>query len=1279
MKRIYGILLVSLCVFYAFGQSITSDSLYSIGVDLYQQGKYKEAIPLFTESNRLDISELDTTNVRRNYSAMWLASCYYLMGDTAQAKAIYEFHYDQPPIDRRLTVLSDHLNMIGKRFASNGDYTSALKYYLQCSEIEKDVLGDTHRFYLNSLETIGYYYYLSGDSILGRHYYQEYLSASEKKNGKVSLSHAINLAYFAKTFIEHNDIDEAINLETQSVTIFEQLLNIEENRDYLENYAIVLHNLSVHYITFKKEYEKALHYEEQSLEIWEKLFGKENEEYILRLRWISACNLQFKKKEGFEQAKQIMDLTETLYSKCSSEHVEAVCNYYVEIVYNLMHDYPNAVKGLIECMKTLEDSTAYKYSPQMLRVLDDLALIYRAGGDHKNAVQIYKKALDISTKVSNVTDDWKITTQIHLSDALYYLHEYDEAISVLQEVGKLETTNHGENTEINVTILNNLAFIMSKQSKYLEGIEVRKKALVMHEKLFGKNIEYAILLALLAEDYNRIRDTINYKRLIESVISITESYNQDSLNYSWDYFKILRFLGGYYLHESPEKAEVYIRKALELYNNHTGYLEFDPGGAELLRAHSQIYWARGDKQKALEIREEVLKQLSNNGKNEITEEYASNLMGYSYMLALSGYKIDAINAAINANNIYSQLFGEDSEETMSACSQLAALYYSKKDYGRTAFQVIRLMNHLPLVIRKKFGMMTSRDRTLFWDTFKYEFEDLIPRIIYKNNHPDVLETVYNSGLLSKGLLLSTEMEMKDILKESNDDEGITLLEELQNLEQQIAASISNQKLREHTDSLRSEMVRVEGELLEKSKLYGDFTKNMTITWKDVQRCLGDKDMAIEFVYFPVEGDSLPINAGYGALLLKKNYDHPLWVPCVGIKPGSALNKPERNIYNTKWMTQAVWGRYYDELQTVDNIYFAPAGELHNIAIESLVDLQDSTKRMSERWNFYRLSSTRQLVIDKNKRPIKTASVYGGLVYNTDTTTMARNSNKYPHRLRGNISLAINSIDSLLMQRGGFDYLPATKDEAVNISKELKKKKIIDSLYVGSDGSEESFKTQSGKNINLMHIATHGFYWTEKEAYNYNDLSFLDWGNNTTTPMEDKALTRSGLLLSGAQNALKGKKLPTNVEDGILTAKEISQLDLRGLDLVTLSACQTGLGDITGEGVFGLQRGFKKAGANTILMSLWKVDDKATQMLMTQFYKNLMSGKSKYESLRQAQSYVMNYEVERNLSDQKRHRLNANARQQQMLDKKDNQLHIEKIKPYKDPKYWAAFILLDAIN
>ena len=111
---------------------------------------------------------------------------------------------------------------------------------------------------------------------------------------------------------------------------------------------------------------------------------------------------------------------------------------------------------------------------------------------------------------------------------------------------------------------------------------------------------------------------------------------------------------------------------------------------------------------------------------------------------------------------------------------------------------------------------------------------------------------------------------------------------------------------------------------------------------------------------------------------------------------------------------------------------------------------------------------------------------------------------------------------------------------------------------------------------------------------------------------------SGLFLSGAAASLNMKKIPEDIEDGILTAKELSKLDLSNLNLAILSACQTGLGEIVGDGVFGLQRGFKKAGAQTLLMSLWKVDDTATQLLMAEFYKNLVSGQNKRAAFLNAQ-------------------------------------------------------------
>ena len=147
--------------------------------------------------------------------------------------------------------------------------------------------------------------------------------------------------------------------------------------------------------------------------------------------------------------------------------------------------------------------------------------------------------------------------------------------------------------------------------------------------------------------------------------------------------------------------------------------------------------------------------------------------------------------------------------------------------------------------------------------------------------------------------------------------------------------------------------------------------------------------------------------------------------------------------------------------------------------------------------------------------------------------------------------------------------------------------------------------------------------------------------------EDKALTRSVLFFAGANQALREKSTTSDLDDGILTAQEISKLDLRGLDLVVLSACETGKGDVTqGEGVFGLQRGFKKAGAGTIIMSLWKVDDNATQMMMTQFYKNLCNRMDKHEALQMAQKSLREYKDEKGQTK------------------------------YDQPLFWAGFIILD---
>jgi CHAT domain-containing protein len=219
-----------------------------------------------------------------------------------------------------------------------------------------------------------------------------------------------------------------------------------------------------------------------------------------------------------------------------------------------------------------------------------------------------------------------------------------------------------------------------------------------------------------------------------------------------------------------------------------------------------------------------------------------------------------------------------------------------------------------------------------------------------------------------------------------------------------------------------------------------------------------------------------------------------------------------------------------------------------------------------------------------------------------------------------------------MVRGDSIYreLPETKKEVEAIERTLKKQQLRVKPYYGMSGTEESFLSMSGKAPQILHVATHGFYYTPEEAENYDYLR----GYND-------AMSLSGIVMAGGNAAWLGKELPKGVLGGILTAANIARLDLSGLELVVLSACQTGRGRATSEGLFGLQRAFKKAGAKTMVMTLWSVSDVVTKEFMIKFYENLADNNSnwnKRKAFDDAKSYIRS--------------------------------------KYEDPYYWAGFVMLD---
>jgi len=203
---------------------------------------------------------------------------------------------------------------------------------------------------------------------------------------------------------------------------------------------------------------------------------------------------------------------------------------------------------------------------------------------------------------------------------------------------------------------------------------------------------------------------------------------------------------------------------------------------------------------------------------------------------------------------------------------------------------------------------------------------------------------------------------------------------------------------------------------------------------------------------------------------------------------------------------------------------------------------------------------------------------------------------------------------------------------------------------------------------IMHLATHGFF-LEDQKINLEKES----GQRYENP-----LLRSGLAMAGANTFIKGEALPDEAEDGILTAEDVSGLDLIGTELVVLSACDTGLGEVrTGEGVFGLRRSFMLAGTKTLVMSLWKVPDLATPILMERFYDNLINrGLGRSESLRDAQIRVRNITIgeirKKWLTGEMIEKLSS-GNEESKKDLKELASEPDEYTPFKDPIYWGAFI------
>ena len=307
----------------------------------------------------------------------------------------------------------------------------------------------------------------------------------------------------------------------------------------------------------------------------------------------------------------------------------------------------------------------------------------------------------------------------------------------------------------------------------------------------------------------------------------------------------------------------------------------------------------------------------------------------------------------------------------------------------------------------------------------------------------------------------------------------------------------------------------------------------------------------------------------------------------------AIGAPKKSLY------EILWQPLEKELSGIKTIYFSPTGLLHRINLDAIP--VSETETLADRYNLIALNSTRQLVIPTQvKISNNDAVLFGGIQFEQDSILQI-NEPLLASRSRG--ELTFKSMDSTL--RGGtWNYLAGTEREVNSIEKIMQTSGVKVSLKKGYQATEESFKNIGANNSaspRILHIATHGYFFPDPKSN--AKRTGLSGEQESVFKISDHPMLRSGIIMAGGNAAWQGKQTLEGREDGILTAYEISQMNLSNTELVVLSACETGLGDIQGnEGVYGLQRAFKIAGAKYLIMSLWQVPDKQTSLLMTTFYK-----------------------------------------------------------------------------
>lgn len=716
-----------------------------------------------------------------------------------------------------------------------------------------------------------------------------------------------------------------------------------------------------------------------------------------------------------------------------------------------------------------------------------------------------------------------------------------------------------------------LSYFVAKD--FDKSIEIHREVISLVDKNGYSEKIKSLSLEGLGDAYRGKKDLVNaiasYKRWMEFL-------EKNGHSGGADYARALELLGeAEQANEDYDVSIAHYEKAMELY----GKLgKFEDQERTSARRDNCRYLAKkdtGDSQ-------------GNSGAKQQKEEKMRGIIRSSLdMLEQTDSYLDKLSLA----QVYA---------TISGAYNVLGEYDKSIEYYSKYIPAIRV------ALAEDFLLKNPKERELTWRqelSNIQEMDALMTKLPADNFdlYAKLSSLIYEGQLLSKGLLLSSNIEFDKVISKNGSKEMKSQydaikanLAEINKMKQGHKPIEEIQKLVRTTEAMQLALAR-------ESAKYGIYTDFLNISAQDVLNALKDDEAAIEFVTLDTEG--LPMGDLIAAVLISKEFPNGITIPIGYVGQLQTLSEDKEKFKKDEYCAQ-IWNSIVQCIPNKKRIYFAPDGILNNIGIEYLTL---AGKPMSEYLDLCRVSSTREIVRNHPAPQMKYVALFGDIDY-ADYGAKASKKKKYAKR---------SAADGI-----NFERLEESGREVSEIQSILKKSKNVPHvfLYTGNKASKAEFLSQKDVPVNVLHISTHGKYFDDNQS------------------SETDAMNRSLLAFAGTN--LYNDLL---LNEGIVTATEISEMTLPDCELAVLSACESGIGKLGSDGVFGLQRGFKNAGVKSLLVSLKEVFDEPTADMMISFYRNLFdgSGNNKREALRKAQSEIR--------------------------------------AKYPDDDTWASFILIDSFN